>query len=70
MDEPVKLGSTDMALVHQQASEVAWLDEFTVKMSEATAEEREFFAERRRLGLGVGLDVGGKLVYAKDDVTA
>ncbi len=48
----------------------AWLDEFTNKMAEPTADEQEFFTQRRMLGLGVGLDAGGNLIYAKDGAAA
>lgn len=43
-----------------------WIEKFIEKMSKATPEEEAFFAERRKLGLGVGLDRTGKLVRAAD----
>ncbi|MDX1009996.1 TA system antitoxin ParD family protein [Sinorhizobium medicae] len=52
----------------KEGEEAAWLDEFTNKMAEPTADEQEFFAQRRMLGRGVGLDAGGNLIYAKDDL--
>jgi hypothetical protein len=42
-----------------------WLDSFVEKMSEPGPAEEEHFAQRRRLGLGVGLDSAGNLVRAK-----
>tara|TARA_R110001583_G_scaffold96819_3_gene241337 strand:- start:50625 stop:50981 length:357 start_codon:yes stop_codon:yes gene_type:complete len=47
--------------------EAAWLDAFTTKMAEPSEHEQTFFAKRRRLGQGVGLDAGGNVCYAKDD---
>lgn len=40
-----------------------WFAEFADAMTEATEQELAFFAERRRLGRGVGLDDTGELVY-------
>lgn len=54
----------------KDGEEAAWLDAFTIKMAEPTANEQEFFTRRRMLGLGVGLDAGGNLIYAKDDAAA
>lgn len=45
--------------------ESAWLDAFTEAMSNPTAQEIVFFERRRALGLGVGLDENGDLVYAR-----
>lgn len=42
----------------------AWLDEFVEKMSKPDPHEVAKFEERRRLGLGVGLDSKGNLVHA------
>lgn len=42
-----------------------WLDDFTERMMHPTQEEEEFFARRRELGLGAGLDKHGKLVKSK-----
>ncbi len=36
-----------------------FFDRFSVKMGESSPEEEAFFAERERLGLGVGLDEAG-----------
>ncbi len=50
--------------------EAAWLDGFTEKMGTPSDTEEAFFAKRRSLGRGVGLDAAGKLVFAKDDAAA
>lgn len=42
-----------------------WLDSFTEELMQSSPEENEFFARRRKLGLGVGLDDTGRLVHAK-----
>jgi hypothetical protein len=42
----------------------AWLEAFAEAMGEASSEEQAFWERRQRLGLGVGLDEGGNLVYA------
>jgi hypothetical protein len=34
-------------------------------MEQEPEQSKVFFAERRRLGLGVGIDENGKLVHAK-----
>ena len=44
-----------------------WTDAFGERMATPTAEERAFFAERRHLGLGTGLDARGSLIRGKDD---
>lgn len=46
---------------------IAWLDAFTEKMSAHAPTEQAFFAERRQLGRGVGLDAAGNLVHAGPD---
>jgi hypothetical protein len=48
----------------------AWLDAFTDEMGRPSAAEEAFYAERRALGRGVGLDAGGNLVRAGDDAAA
>lgn len=48
----------------------AWLDAFTEKMSAPSPSEQAFFAQRRKLGLGVGLDAAGNLIHAGPDATA
>jgi|SRR6056297_468573 len=47
-----------------------WLDSFTDLMGEPGPEEEAFFADRRRRGLGVGLDENGNLVRAEPDPAA
>ncbi|WP_299482189.1 hypothetical protein [uncultured Roseibium sp.] len=42
-----------------------WLDDFTERMMHPGQEEEQFFARRRELGLGAGLDKHGKLVKSK-----
>lgn len=42
-----------------------WLDSFVEKMAQPGSEEDAFFARRRQLGLGVGLDEAGNLVREK-----
>lgn len=42
-----------------------WLDSFVEKMGQPGPGEEEHFAQRRQLGLGVGLDAGGNLVRAE-----
>lgn len=46
---------------------ITWLDAFTEKMSTPSTAEQKFFANRRRLGRGVGLDAGGNLIHAGSD---
>lgn len=60
------LADKPAAAAHSDEEHAAWLEKFIEKMSEATPEEEAFFAERRNLGLGVGLDRTGKLVRAAD----
>lgn len=49
--------------------EVAWLAACTEKMSHPSDAEVAFFAQRKALGLGVGLDACGQLVYARDNTS-
>jgi len=42
-----------------------WLDSFVEQMGQPSPDETAFFARRRRLGLGVGLDESGNLVREK-----
>jgi len=56
--------------VLREDEEIAWLDGFTEQMSTASAVERDWFAQRRQLGRGVGLDAAGKLVFAESDPVA
>lgn len=39
-----------------------WLDNFVEKMGHPGKDEEPFFARRRKLGLGVGLDEAGNLI--------
>jgi len=48
----------------REEESIAWLDAFATRMSEPSATERAFFAERRASGRGVGLDEDGNLVNA------
>ncbi len=51
----------------REAEAVAWLDAFTEKMSSPGVAEEAWFAERRKLGRGVGLDASGRVVHADSD---
>lgn len=42
-----------------------WLDSFVENMGKPGSDEESFFARRRQLGLGVGLDAAGNLVREK-----
>ena len=42
-----------------------WLDSFIEKMGQPGVDENAFFARRRQLGLGVGLNAAGNLVLEK-----
>jgi hypothetical protein len=46
------------------------LDRFTDLMGYTWPEEEPFFADRRQLGLSVGVDEKGNLVHAKPDPPA
>jgi len=48
------------------AEYAVWSDRFDEMMGETTPEAEAFFAERRKLGLGSGLDENGKLVEAAE----
>ena len=50
----------------EEGEEAGWLDAFTEKMEHSSETEDAFFARRRSLGRGVGLDDGGNLVYARE----
>ena len=54
-----------VALREEEA--IAWLDGFTEKLAGPTPSEKAFFASRKRLGRGVGLDAAGNLVHARPD---
>lgn len=53
-----------------EGEEAAWLDAFTEKMGRVSEAEESFYARRKALGRGVGLDAGGNLVYADEDTAA
>lgn len=61
-----RLDTTDLSA----AEEAPWLDAFTEKMGQPSETEKAFYAKRRSLGRGVGLDAGGNLVHAKGDAAA
>ncbi|MCP1199873.1 ParD-like family protein [Notoacmeibacter sp. MSK16QG-6] len=42
-----------------------WADTLMSELAAPTDEERSFFSERQRLGLGVGLSDGGEIVKAE-----
>ncbi|EIZ80216.1 hypothetical protein WSK_1250 [Novosphingobium sp. Rr 2-17] len=42
-----------------------WLDSFVEKLAQPGPDENAFFARRRQLGLGVGLDEAGNLLREK-----
>ncbi|RCK53915.1 hypothetical protein TH25_00640 [Thalassospira profundimaris] len=50
--------------------EAFWLDGFVTQMAQPSDSEQAFFAKRRKLGQGVGLDAGGNLCFAKNDDVA
>ncbi len=47
-----------------------WIDSFVEKIGQPGPEEEAFFARRRRLGLGVGLDAAGNLVREGAEIEA
>ncbi|MBP0484051.1 hypothetical protein [Sagittula salina] len=47
--------------------DAAWEEAFVKLMGEPGPDEEAFFARHRKLGLGVGLDEAGNLVYAKPE---
>ena len=55
-----KLETTELT----EMKDAVWVKCFSEKMAGGSAEEKNFWARRRRLGLGVGLDAFGNLVYA------
>lgn len=62
-------GRLDMVELREEES-IAWLDAFTEKMSTPSQAERAFFATRRKLGRGVGLDAAGNIIHAGSDAAA
>lgn len=61
-----RLDTTELS----EEEEVAWLDAFTEAMEHPSDAEEAFFARRRALGRGIGLDAGGNLVYAEEDAAS
>lgn len=58
----------DESLAPEQLSEEeheVWSDAFMSEMASPSESEKDFFAERRQLGLGVGLSDSGEIVRAK-----
>ena len=47
-----------------------WIDSFVETMQKPGPDEEAFFARRRQLGLGVGLDAGGNLVREENTIDA
>ena len=47
-----------------------WIDSFVETMQKPGPDEEAFFARRRQLGFGVGLDAGGNLVRAENTIDA
>lgn len=43
----------------------AWIVALIAKMAQPTRAQRRFFARRKRLGLGVGLNAHGELTWAR-----
>lgn len=41
-----------------------WFDQFTAKMIEPDEQEKAFYAQRQKLGRGLGMSRSGQLVYA------
>lgn len=57
-------GEIDTTELTSEENDV-WLDRFVEKMGQPRPEEEAWFARRRQLGLGVGLDAAGNLVREK-----
>lgn len=57
-------GDVETTELSEEEKEV-WLDSFVEKIGKPGSDEKSFFARRRKLGLGVGLDAGGNLVREK-----
>lgn len=58
-------GEIETAALTAEEKDV-WLDSFVEKIGKPSAGEDAFFARRRQLGLGVGLDPSGHLVREDD----
>lgn len=59
-------GRLDTADLREEEA-ITWLDAFSEKMSTPSPAEQRFFANRRKLGRGVGLDAAGNLIHAGSD---
>lgn len=57
-------GEVETTELSEEEKEV-WLENFVEKMGRSGPDEDAFFARRRQLGLGVGLDASGNLVREK-----
>lgn len=57
-------GAVETTELTEEENDV-WLDSFVEKMGQSGSDEDAFFARRRRLGLGVGLDAAGNFVREK-----
>lgn len=57
-------GDVETTKLSEEEKQV-WLDSFVEKMGKPGSDEKAFFARRRQLGLGVGLDAGGNLIREK-----
>jgi len=57
-------GEIETAKLTDEEKDV-WLDSFVEKMGQPNSDEEAFFARRRQLGLGVGLDAAGNIVREK-----
>ncbi|MFC4593708.1 ParD-like family protein [Sphingobium tyrosinilyticum] len=57
-------GAIETTVLTDEEKDV-WLDGFVEKMGQSGSDEDAFFARRRQLGLGVGLDAAGNLVREK-----
>jgi len=54
-------GQIETAALTSEEKDV-WLDSFVEKMEQPGPDEKSYFARRRQLGLGVGLDATGNLI--------
>ena len=56
-----KIGTAELTCEEKDV----WLDSFVEKMGQPGSDEEAWFARRRQLGLGVGLDTNGNFVREK-----
>ena len=59
-------GRASTAILGREEKDI-WLDTFAERVSRPGKEAEAFFEERRRRGLGVGLDSKGEIVTADSD---